>query len=219
MSGALPVDVTSLEVGPFASICHILQPAGSDRVLVVDPGDDAPGIIDLLRERGVQVAAYLLTHGHMDHVTGLAEVAAAFPAPAGMHPRDASWAFSETNVMFPFYDTPPRAVPIARDWQDGQTWTDLGLTYEILDTPGHSRGSVSFLFREQGLLFSGDVLFADGIGRTDLPGGDAPTLVRSLQRLLTLSDETRVYPGHGPATTIGRERKRNPYLRDFSWAG
>lgn len=209
----------SLEVGPFASNCHLVRPRGETQVLVVDPGDEAESIRAVLDPRGWSVAAYLLTHGHMDHVSALAEMVRAFPAPVGLHPRDASWAFREANTMPPFYPTPPRAVPIDREWQEGQQWTDLGLTYEIWETPGHSRGSVSFYFKDAGLLFSGDVLFADSIGRSDLPGGHAPTLAHSIRRLLTLPDEVRVYPGHGPATTIGRERRRNPFLRDFSWAG
>ncbi len=213
------LDVVSLEVGPFASNCHLLYPASSPHALVVDPGDDAPLIIDSLRNRGRPVAFYLLTHGHMDHVSALAEVAAVFPAPVGLHPRDASWAFTLRNTMPPYYAEAPRSVAIDRAWAEGQHWTDAGLSYEILETPGHSPGSVAFHFTDHAMLFAGDVLFQDSIGRADLPGGDASVLGRTLKRLLELPDETRVYPGHGPATTIGRERRRNPYLRDFSWCG
>ncbi len=221
MTGAAqpPVEVESLEVGPFASNCHVLCPAGSSRALLVDPGDDADRILDLLKRRGWTVDRYLLTHGHMDHVFALAEMLGAQPAPVALHPLDAAWAFTSANTMPPCYVEPPRAVPIARHWADGQRWVDLGLAYEVWHTPGHSRGSVSLVFREAGLLFPGDVLFAGAIGRPDLPGGDARALAASLKRLLTLPDETRVYPGHGGPTTIGRERRHNPYLRDFGWAG
>lgn len=199
-------------MGPFESNCHLVRPAGADRVWVVDPGDDANRIVAALRDRNWQVEHYLLTHGHMDHVCALADVHAVFPAPVAMHPIDAEWAFTDRNTMPPFYMTPPRAVPILRLLSDGQRWSELGCEYEVLHTPGHSRGSVSFHFPDQGLLFSGDVLFRDSVGRTDLPGGDTPTLFRSLKRLLELPDETRVFPGHGPATTIGRERIHNPFL-------
>jgi glyoxylase-like metal-dependent hydrolase (beta-lactamase superfamily II) len=212
LSAAASVDVVTLPVGPFESNCHLIHPAGANLACVVDPGDDADRIIAALRDRGWRVSRYLLTHGHMDHVNALADVRAEFPAPVSMHPLDAAWAFAAQNIMPPFYMTPPRAVPIADLLADGERREDLGLAYEVLHTPGHSPGSVSFYFPDRGLLFSGDVLFRDSIGRTDLPGGDAPTLFRSLKRLLELPDETRVFPGHGPATTLGRERARNPFL-------
>lgn len=212
MSDTPSIEIVTIAVGPFESNCHLLRPEGADRVVVVDPGDDASRIIATLRERGWAVACYLLTHGHMDHVNALADVHDAYPAPVAMHPLDAEWAFADRNTMPPFYLVPPRAAPIERSLEDGQRWTDVGLTYDVLHTPGHSRGSVSFHFPDHGVLISGDVLFRDSIGRTDLPGGDAPTLFRSLHRLLELPDETRIFPGHGPATTLGRERARNPFL-------
>jgi glyoxylase-like metal-dependent hydrolase (beta-lactamase superfamily II) len=181
-------------------------------VWVVDPGDDADQIIAAIRDRGWRVVRYLLTHGHMDHVNALADVHAEFPAPIAMHPLDAVWAFTIRNTMPPFYMTPPRAVTITDHLADGERREEFGLTYEVLHTPGHSVGSVCFYFPDHGLLFSGDVLFRDSIGRTDLPGGDAPTLFRSIKRLLKLPGETRVFPGHGPATTLAHERARNPFL-------
>lgn len=214
------VTVESLCLGAFESNCHVIRPANSDRALVVDPGDDAPAILDHLTRNRLQVAAYLITHGHIDHVSALAAVHQVHPAPIGMHPLDLKWAFTPLNAMEPWYPQPAEPTGgIERHWAEGQTWTDLGLTYRILETPGHSRGSVSFYFADEAMLFSGDVLFAGAIGRTDLPGGDAPTLLRSLKRLMELPDDVRIYSGHGPMTTIGRERKRNPYLRDTSWAG
>lgn len=213
------VQVATLTVGAFASNCHIVTVPKRAGALVVDPGDDAEAIVAHLESQALTVAAYLLTHGHMDHVSALAAVARTFPAPIGLHERDATWAFTAANSMPPYYNTPAAPPRIERAWAEGQVWTDIGLVFEILETPGHSPGSVSFYFKEAGLLFSGDVLFAGSVGRADLPGGDAPTLGRSLRRLLTLPDETRVYPGHGPATTIGTERRRNPFLLNLSWAG
>lgn len=209
-----PVEVTTLTVGAFGSNCHLLVRAGSRQAVLIDPGDEADRILAHLRENRMGVASILLTHGHMDHVTGLAEVARAFPkAPIGLHPADARWAFTPANSMPPYYETPAAPAKIDRAWAEGQVWTDDGLTCEIIEIPGHSPGSVGFHFRSLGLLFSGDVLFAGSVGRTDLPGGHAPTLVRSLQRLMTLPDSTVVHPGHGPATTIGGERRENPFLR------
>jgi hydroxyacylglutathione hydrolase len=214
-----PVDIHTLTVGVFASNCHIVVRAGSRRALVVDPGDDAPAIQAHLRARGLTVAAYLVTHGHMDHVAALAAMAHAFPAPIGMHPADARWAFTPRNSMPPYYDTPIAPPSIERSWAEGASWCDDELTYRILELPGHSPGSVGFWFEELGLIFPGDVLFAGAVGRTDLAGGHAPHLARSLQRLMLLPDATRVFPGHGDDTTIGQEKRSNPFLRDLSWAG
>lgn len=210
------VEVSTLTVGAFGSNCHILVRRGSRRALVIDPGDEAPRILAHLREGRLTPASILLTHGHMDHVAGLADVARAFPkAPVGLHPEDARWAFTPANSMPPYYETPEAPAQIERAWAGGQTWTDDELTYEIIEVPGHSPGSVAFYFRALDLVFSGDVLFAGSIGRTDLPGGHAATLGRSLRRLLELPDETVVYPGHGPDTTIGAERAGNPFLRNL----
>lgn len=180
---------------------------------MVDPGDDAAEIASALKKRDLVVERYLITHGHVDHVTALADLCDAFPAPVSMHPLDSAWAFTERNTLPPFYPQPPRPAPIDRELGDGQTWADAGFTYTVLHTPGHSRGSVSFHFPEPGWLFPGDVLFCGSVGRTDLPGGDWLTLQKSLRRLMTLPDATRVFPGHGPETTISQERVSNPFLR------
>lgn len=210
--------VVSLTVGLFASNCHILWREGRHDALVIDPGDEAPRIAATLRENRLKPALYLLTHGHMDHVSGLADLVERLPAPVAMHPVDAAWAFTEDNAMPPYYDTPRAPPAIARNLANGQTWTDADLTYRVLETPGHSPGSVSFYFPEEGLLFPGDVLFAGAVGRTDLPGGHAATLWNSLQKLLDLPPATVVYPGHGPATTLAAEKAGNPFLQSPRWA-
>jgi glyoxylase-like metal-dependent hydrolase (beta-lactamase superfamily II) len=137
-------------------------------------------------------------------------------APAGMHPEDLHWAFGASNQIPPYYGAPRSPGELERRYADGQTWTDAGYTYQVLHTPGHSPGSVSFFFQEQGVLASGDVLFLGAIGRTDLPGGDPRVLQDSLARLLKLPDETLVLTGHGPTTTIGQERQENTFLRDLA---
>ena len=210
--------VLSLTVGVFASNCHILADESTGRALVIDPGDEAPRIAATLRENRLRPALYLLTHGHMDHVSGLAELAEKMPAPIAMHPTDAAWAFTEANAMPPYYDTPRAPRAIDRVLAEGQVWTDLGFHYRVLETPGHSPGSVSFHFPELGLLFPGAVLFAGAVGRVDLPGGHAATLWASLQKLMKLPPETVVYPGHGPATTLAREIATNPFLQTPRWS-
>ena len=205
--------VISLPVGAFSSNCHILCCPEKPYALVIDPGADPEDIAAALTEHQLQPAVYLLTHGHMDHVSALADMEARWPAPIALHALDASWAFTESNAARPYYDTPRAPRAITRDLHEGQEWTDHGLRYQVIETPGHSPGSVSFYFPDLGILFPGDVLFAGAVGRTDIPGGSTPTLMKSLRRLTTLPPETKVYPGHGPATTLAREIKTNPYLR------
>lgn len=204
--------VETLTVGLFASNCHVL--IGPGGVLVVDPGGDADSILDLLAANNWPPAAYLITHGHVDHVQALADVHARFPAPIGMHPLDAAWAFTDLNALPPYYDAPRAPPRIDRAWAEGQHWSDAGLVYAVIETPGHSPGGVCFHFPTEGVLIAGDTLFQGSIGRTDLPGGDPRAIEASLRRLARLPKETQVYCGHGPATTIGRELRSNPYLRD-----
>lgn len=207
--------VLEIPVGPFESNCFFVSTAGG--CLVIDPGDDAERLISLLREEKLTPSLYLLTHGHMDHVFALADLVKAFPAPVGMHPVDAGWAFTDVNIMPPYYETAPVApASIARNLADGQVWEDIGLKYRIIETPGHSPGSVSFYFPEQNLCFCGDTLFSGSVGRTDLPGGDARVLKESLKRLAALPGNTVIFPGHGPKTSILQEKKTNFYLRGMS---
>ena len=161
------------------------------------------------------MSAYLITHGHMDHVSALAPLCAALPAPVAMHPRDAAWAFTADNQMPPFYPVPAQPPAIERPLADGQTWVDGALRYEVLATPGHTPGGVCFYFPADKVVFTGDTLFANSVGRTDLPGSSERALTTSLRKLLQLPDDTVVYPGHGPHTTIGAERAANPFLQDL----
>jgi glyoxylase-like metal-dependent hydrolase (beta-lactamase superfamily II) len=207
--------VKTLTLGPFESNCYIVfrKDDQDRRALVIDPGDGVPEILSFIEKHRLKVVAYPITHGHIDHVFGLARVHAKHPAPIALHPKDSKWAFTDINAMPPFYDAPEAPAEIAREFKEGQVWEDAGLKYKIMETPGHSPGGVCLYFFELGILFSGDTLFRGSIGRIDLPGGDAETYMKTLPRLLTLPDETIVYPGHGPSTTIGIERKTNPFLQ------
>lgn len=205
--------VTSLALGEIQSNCHILGNTETRQALVVDPGYEAETIDRRLTRLGYTVAAYLITHGHFDHVTALADLHRLRPAPIGMHPADSVWAFSPLPGRFQFFPTPKAPERIERAWADGQEWTDAGLTYRIITTPGHSPGGVCFYFPGHKLLVSGDTLFAGSIGRLDLPLADPKAMPESLSKLMSLPDAVVVLPGHGPATTIGRERATNPHLR------
>ncbi len=207
------MNIETIVVGEFAVNCFIC--AGTDsQALVVDPGEDADVVIAHLRERGLNVAAYLMTHGHCDHISALATVHDAFPAPVAMHPSDWDWAFTGTNILPPFFCTAPRQPNSERvDFAEENRYTYAGLTFSVIATPGHTPGGVCIHFEADGSLITGDTLFAGSVGRTDLPGGDSRTLSASLEKLKALPDQTAILPGHGPASTIGQEKQTNFFMR------
>jgi glyoxylase-like metal-dependent hydrolase (beta-lactamase superfamily II) len=209
--------INALETGSFGTNCYVVEGANRE-ALVIDPGADPEYVLEILETNELKVVAYPLTHGHIDHLGALGDVHRRHPAPIGMHPADIQWAFSTVNQMPPFYPPPPRNLEIERLFREGQEWTDAGLTYRVIETPGHTPGGVCFYFAEEGVVIAGDTLFKGSVGRTDLPGGDARTLSDSLKKLAVLPDDTRVYPGHGPATTIGEEKATNFFLRSKDWS-
>jgi len=206
------IHIEKTVVGAFEVNCFVIWGL-SPGAVVVDPGGDADSIRDILVRNHLGVAAYMLTHGHVDHIAALEELYETNPAPVGIHPHDGSWAFSETNLFPPFYGAPHKPAEIERNLSNGQEWNDSGLNYTILFTPGHSPGSVCLYFREEKTLICGDTLFQGSVGRTDLPGGDSRELTRSLRKLAVLPDDTKVYTGHGPETTIADEKKRNYFMQ------
>jgi glyoxylase-like metal-dependent hydrolase (beta-lactamase superfamily II) len=221
----------------FGTNCYILAPGPGERCVVVDPGIGVVGQLDdLLAEHRLTPAAVLLTHGHLDHVFSVTPVCGARDVPAYLHPGDREMLVdpvkglsAEFGVLLgPLEYTEPDDV---RPLPDGGTIEIAGLTLTVDHAPGHTRGSV--LFRADGasavlngrrvdaeeICVAGDVLFAGSIGRTDLPGGDPAEMVVSLRdKILPLGDATLVLPGHGPITTIGRERASNPYLLEIATA-
>ncbi len=222
--------VAAFPAGPWGTNCYVVAPGAHEECLVIDPGKDAaPGIADIVREHGLRPAAVLLTHGHIDHMWSVTPVAGAYEAAAYIHPDDRhlladpmSGLSPETATML-LGGTYEFAEPDdVRELADGERLLLAGLELIVDHTPGHTPGSVTFRSPYVGpedvqeLMFSGDLLFAGSIGRTDLPGGDHPTMLRSLAaKVLPLDDAVVVLPGHGPQTTIGRERTANPYLQDL----
>jgi len=207
--------IETVIVGEFQANCYVVW-ARSKKAIVIDPGAEAANILAVIEKNKLTVAAYLLTHGHMDHISALGDLHEAIPAPVGIHAADLEWAFDQGNQMPPFYGAPRRPSEIARVLEDGQEWTDTGLTCKVISTPGHTPGSVCFFLPEQNVLFSGDTLFAGSVGRTDLPGGNPRILSASLERISQMPDNTIVYPGHGPATEIACEKKNNFFLQSFA---
>lgn len=198
--------------GAFAQNCYLICDAAAGECVVVDPGEEAGLILHKLAETGARPVGIWLTHAHLDHVVGVARVAAETGAPVWLHPADRPLydAVPEQAGAFGL-PAPPRLEPPDHEFAHGQTVAVGALRFAVRHTPGHSPGSVCLL--APGVALTGDVLFAGSIGRTDPPGGDFETLIASITReLLPLPDDTIVYSGHGPATTIGRERGANPFL-------
>ena len=199
-------------VGPLQENCYLLSDSETHQAVLIDPGDEAERLIAALA--GLELTAIWLTHAHFDHIGALAEVHQKFPVPVYLHENDRelfdhaaeSAAFFGVRLEQPDMKTLPL--------NQGQTLTLGTRQATCLFTPGHALGHTAFYLSEQNLVFSGDALFQGSVGRTDLPGGDPAQLLASIRReLLVLPDETRVLPGHGPETTIGRERRTNPFLR------
>jgi hydroxyacylglutathione hydrolase len=231
--------VAGFPAGAFAANCYIVATAPGEQCVIIDPGQDAePGIEEILAEHRLKPAAVLLTHGHIDHVWSVAPVCDARDIPAYIHPADRAllsdpgrgFSLGIGQELFGGLQfTEPDDV---KELTDGMTLNLVGLEIVVNHAPGHTEGSVTFRLPpdeeaitaggkskidSRGVLFSGDLLFAGSIGRTDLPGGDYPTILRSLSQVcLTLPDETVVLSGHGPQTTIGEERRSNPFLAELT---
>ena len=199
------MQIKMMQVGPLGTNCYLLEDEKSKLAAVVDPGGDAPRILSQAQADGVEVKMILLTHAHFDHTGGVAELCASLPGvPVYLHPADAALVGSD---VFPAIGA--ATVP----YEDGDT-VQLGeLAIQVLHTPGHTPGGVCLMAGDA--LFTGDTLFQGSMGRTDFPGGDLTAMQLSLQRLSQLPPSLAVYPGHGPASTIGDERRWNPFLRPF----
>lgn len=205
-------EVLGIPNGSFAENCWLIWDPATRECVVVDPGEEAPRILAAIRHRELDVRQIWLTHAHIDHIQGVDELRAATGAEVWLHPADRRWydALPEQGEMFGLGEL-PRLAPPDHQLADGDTVAIGSFRFAVRHVPGHSPGHVAFI--GHGLCISGDVLFEDSIGRSDLPEGNGPELLASIARvLLPLDDQTRVLTGHGPETTIGRERRRNPFL-------
>jgi hydroxyacylglutathione hydrolase len=213
---ATPLQVHTLVSQPFAENTYVVWRSGRDDALVIDPGLEPDLILDFLREDGRTVAAVLNTHGHADHIGGNAALKQAFPdAPLLIGAREESFltdTWANLSAPFGYSVTSPPADRLLRE---GDAVEAAGLRLEVFDLPGHSPGHVVFLCRDTSpwVVFGGDVLFREGVGRADFPYSDGRLLVEGIRgKLFTLPADTVVYPGHGPVTTVGHEKVANPFV-------
>ena len=210
------MDVRSFTVGQVAENCYVFRRDGSDRALIVDPGEEAERILGAVGQLGVTVEAILLTHTHFDHVGAVSPVAKATGAPVYC-PEIEVPVLADIMSFVPWPGFGPYESYDADETVAGGERLELaGFDIDVIFTPGHSPGHVTYAIADEQALFSGDVLFRGSVGRVDLPGGDWNTLAASISGLLErFDDETTVYPGHMGLTTLGRERATNPFLTEL----
>ncbi len=204
-----------LVVGPLQVNCFILADDKTKEAVVIDPGDDAQAILKIIKEKGLKVKYIINTHAHFDHVGANRAIKEATGAELLIHEDDAPVLAAVSSQSRSFGMNPVSSPSPDRLLKHGDIITAGEISLKVLHTPGHTAGGISLL--EEGLVFTGDALFAGSIGRTDFPGGDLMTLLRSIRtNLMTLPDDTKVFSGHGPASTIGDERAENPFLNKDS---
>lgn len=201
-------------VGPLHCNCTLLGNETTREAIVVDPGDNVSGILQRLAHHRLTLKQIVVTHAHIDHVGGAAQLKRITGAPVLLNQRDLP-ILAMMEVQAGWLGVPtPEIVALDASAEDGSKIGIAGLEAEVLHTPGHTPGSICLHFTADDLLLAGDTLFAGSIGRTDLPGGDTQQILRSLHtRLLPLPETTLVVPGHGPETTMGAERESNPFLQ------
>jgi glyoxylase-like metal-dependent hydrolase (beta-lactamase superfamily II) len=212
---AEPLEIRTIVSRPFAENTYVVWRRGEKDALVVDPGLEPDAILAFLAEQELKPVLLLNTHGHADHIGGNADMKRTFPeAPLVIGVNDAPMLTDPLANLSALFDFPLVSPEADRLVREGDVIEAAGIRLEVLDVPGHSPGHVAFFCRDAGLIFGGDVLFRGGIGRYDFPGSDGPTLFRSIRdKFYPLPEATVVYPGHGPVTTIGHEKRSNPYVR------
>ena len=194
-------EIHALVLGDYQVNCYIVSPEGGRHCCLIDPGYEAPFIVKKLSGLGLTLDAIVLTHGHFDHVGAVKDIAQLTGCRVYINPLE--------KTMPPQLTAGP--LSFTNELREGMTFTEAGLTFTALHTPGHTPGSMCFL--TEGVLFAGDTLFAGSCGRTDFPGGNIRDMLSSLKRLSALPEETWVLPGHGESTTIAEEKRNNPYMR------
>jgi hydroxyacylglutathione hydrolase len=212
----IQLQIIAMELGPAATNTYILGDPVNNKAIIIDPAWDGAFIAQQAKERNWEIIQIWLTHGHFDHFGGVAQLieAASTPIEVALHPEDIPlWeADGGASIFgFPNFNRGPKPSIVLEDGMH----LDFGeYQFEVHHTPGHSLGHVIYILHEAKIVFAGDLIFMQGVGRTDLPGGSWETLLHSIQeKILILPDDYKLLPGHGPATTVGQERRSNPFLR------
>jgi hydroxyacylglutathione hydrolase len=202
-----------LPVGMLQCNCSIFGDEQSHEAIVIDPGDNIDQILKILARHALKVKAIVITHAHIDHIGGAAKLKASTGAPVYMNQNDQE-LYDDLEMQAGWLGVAtPEKTSIDVDGREGGALKLGGAEFQILETPGHTQGSISIWIPTENKLVAGDTLFRDSIGRTDLPGGDGRQILRSIhEKLMPLPEDAIVIPGHGPSTTIGREKERNPFL-------
>ena len=210
------MQVDHLILGDFETNCYVLRADDKDKdCVIIDTGLQVNNLLKLLKEKELNPKAVILTHGHADHITGVAALREIYEnIKVFIHTLDADMLTRASSNLSMLSGQFFKTTPADELLEDGDIIEQAGLTLEVIHTPGHTKGGICLYLRDENVLFSGDTLFADSVGRTDLPGGNMGQLIEAIhEKLCTLPDKTKVYPGHGPETTIEREKAHNQYLQ------
>ena len=206
--------IIQMEVGSLGANCFIIYSENTKKAAVIDPGGEAERIMSAVNRAGLTVEAIINTHGHADHILGNNKLKELTGAPLLIHKDDADMLCSSARNLSAYIGGAVSCGPADRLLTDGEVLNIGDFTLKVLHTPGHTPGGISLLAEADKAVFVGDTLFAESIGRTDFPGGSYSQLIESIKtKLMTLDDEVKAYPGHGPATTIGWERRQNPFIQ------
>lgn len=201
-----------MEVGMIGTNCYIAVNEETNAGVVIDPGDEGEKILSVIKKHGIKVEAIFITHGHSDHIMGLSEVREATGAKVYISEADSHMLSQPGSNLSAFMGKSKTFSQADEFFTDNEELVAAGMTFKILATPGHTPGGVCILTGD--VVFCGDTVFAESIGRTDLPGGSYEDIIKSIKnKILPLADNVQLLPGHGPATTVGWERRRNPFLQ------